>query len=196
VQGLKVDSLIQEEDAEAHARVRKTFQGFFCAENIEAVVSQLTREVARKCDALEADARAAAGGAAATDTVVLAGQLIDAVVTKVLFQSSQTLDLAPFHDALMHIASFMGNPAPLPLVRRGLHPGFFRYRRNWHGTRAQWTKLIGEVYSRPDEPQSMAFWACLRRAYPDALTNSDQWEHALAHGGVMCAAQPGSCSPV
>jgi hypothetical protein len=45
---------------------------------------------------------------------------------------------------------------------------------------------MSEVYSRPDEPESVAFWACLRRAFPDAETDSEQWERALANGAVMC----------
>jgi hypothetical protein len=186
LQGVKVDSLLQEEDAESHARVRKAFQGFFCTENIDAVILQLTHEVELRCGTLAAQANATGGGATALDAVKLASDLIDAVVTKVLFQSSQALDLASFHDALMHMAASFGNPLAIPLIRHGLHPGFFRYRANWHGTRQMWVTLMSEVYSRPDEPESVAFWACLRRAFPDAETDSEQWERALANGAVMC----------
>jgi hypothetical protein len=190
VQGIKhPGSILQEEDPEMHAHVRKALQGFFSAGNIDAVVAQLTREVAFLCDLLERDAAAeseGASGVAAANAVDLAGELIEAVVRKVLFESSQTIDLGAFHDGMMQMAACTANPVLVPLVRRSLHPGFFRFRRNWHGMRKEWTKLVREVYSRPDDPESLAFWACLRRAFPDAQTDKKQWELALANGAGMC----------
>jgi cytochrome P450 len=48
--------------------------------------------------------------------------------------------------------------------------------------------LIKEIYSRPLPEDSTAFWVCLRRAFPDALTSSKQHELAVANVGLIYSA--------
>jgi hypothetical protein len=189
VQGFKVRSIAQEEDAESHAAARRAFQEFFCEENVAALVDRLGAEVARMCGALAAQAAAAPCGLATANAASAAEEIMDAVVTNVLFESALSPNLDMLHDAMMQISSSEGNPLVTPLIRHGLHPGYLRYRRKWRGTRCMWARLLEEAYARPLAPGAKAFWACLRRAYPDAQTDSDQWEHALANAGLMCAPQ-------
>ena len=78
-------------------------------------------------------------------------------------------------------------PASIPLITHGLHPGYFRYRRNWRATRKIWTSLVAEAYARPmpDDAEVAAtgipFWACLRRAFPDAMRDKREYELCVAN---------------
>ena len=60
-----------------------------------------------------------------------------------------------------------------------------RYRRNYKRTRAIWTALVKEAYARPLPDGSQAVWACLRRAFPNALHDKQQWEGAIANTGLL-----------
>ena len=106
---------------------------------------------------------------------------------QVFFESELNLDRKPFFATLEHMGQNLANPFAVPLVTHGLHPSFFRYRRNWHATRKMWSALIEEAYARPmpDATQTSAsgspYWACLRRAFPDALTDSAQWEGCVSN---------------
>lgn len=74
-------------------------------------------------------------------------------------------------------------------MRAGLHPLYWRrYRPNFQKLHASWERIAKEAYSRPMKHDSTAFWACVRRAYPDALTDTAQWRHALASISLMYAA--------
>ena len=53
-------------------------------------------------------------------------------------------------------------------------------------------RLLAEIWDQRLEQEvpedSVAFWACLRRAYPDAATNAAQYESALANVAMVYAA--------
>lgn len=104
---------------------------------------------------------------------------------QVFFDSDAAVDLAPFQEFLVHMTHVAMNPLSMMLVPRGLHPGWFRLRRNFVGCRKIWTRLVDEAYARPMSEQDTAFWACLRRAFPDAMTDRDQYERAIANTGLM-----------
>ena len=44
------------------------------------------------------------------------------------------------------------------------------------------------MYARLLPEDSTAFWACLRRAFPDAMTDSKQYEQAVANVALVYAA--------
>ena len=48
--------------------------------------------------------------------------------------------------------------------------------------------FLEEMYSREMPEDSTAFWACLRRAFPDAMTDRAQYELAIANTGLVYAA--------
>lgn len=54
--------------------------------------------------------------------------------------------------------------------------------------RTVWEGLLRQAYSRDVPDGSTAFWACLRRAFPDAMSNSAQRESALVNAGFVFGA--------
>lgn len=73
-------------------------------------------------------------------------------------------------------------------ILRGYLPGSVRYRRNYKALRANWQALAREAYERPIKESDSAFWACLRRAFPNALNDAKEWEQVLANTAVMYGA--------
>lgn len=63
-----------------------------------------------------------------------------------------------------------------------------RYRPNIRKLRAAWARIAREAYTRPWEEDSPAFWACVRRAYPDALTDTLHWRRAMSNISLMYVA--------
>ena len=39
--------------------------------------------------------------------------------------------------------------------------------------------MVDAIYERPMEEDSAAFWACIRRAWPDAMTDNEHYEEAI-----------------
>ena len=103
------------------------------------------------------------------------------------FEVDSRHDIAPFYDTLHHMGEVALGPVLVPLITHGLHPGYLRYRRNWRATRKIWTSLIAEAYARPmpDDAEVAAtgipFWACLRRAFPDAMRDKREYEQCVAN---------------
>ena len=104
---------------------------------------------------------------------------------QVFFESDTRVDLAPVHEFLAYMTHMASSPLAMVLVPRGLHPGWFRMRRIYAGCRAIWTRLVAETYARPMTDDDTAFWACLRRAFPDAKTDGEQYELAVANAALM-----------
>jgi cytochrome P450 len=107
---------------------------------------------------------------------------------QVFFESKQSLDLGAFNDAMVHIGQLGVNPHRFFLVTHGLAPGYCRYRRNWLNIRKVWEAMLDEVYERPMSQDSKAFWACLRRAFPEAMSNKRQYEYAISNLATMYGA--------
>lgn len=83
VQGSERPSLIALDTAGEHAALRKVFNTFFSAENIEAVMSQLVQEVQDTFGPVSGAAAASGRGEVTVDVFDLADVLIDNVVRKV-----------------------------------------------------------------------------------------------------------------
>ena len=64
-------------------------------------------------------------------------------------------------------------------AKHGFGRAHRRYVRNWRELRSSWEALLTEVYERPMPEDSRAFWASIRRAYPDALSDHAQYEGQL-----------------
>ena len=107
---------------------------------------------------------------------------------QVFFESSQTLDMDSLHDAIAHMGATSLNSFHRNAVLKGYLPGSIRYRRNYKALRVNWQKLAREAYERPMSDSDGAFWACLRRAYPNALNDEREWEQVLANTGLMYGA--------
>ena len=176
---------IQMEDPEEHRDLRSVLQQFFSAENIAKVLGQLCIQVSSICDALQT--RSGDAGSLSADVVSdLAYPVINATITKVLFETEQPFDLSLLLAAFDHMGEAQANPLRLKLIRLGLLPGYLRYRRNWRNLHAAWESLLTEAYTRPLPPDSSAFWACLRRRYPAAEPGNRDWEKAISNAGFMC----------
>ena len=94
--------------------------------------------------------------------------------------------MSRYRDVMEHSASSMGNPAAFALVPLGLWSGASRYRRNYRTCRRQWETLVQHSYTRPAPAEdNTAFWACLRRAIPNALTDKSAYDRAVANTGAM-----------
>ena len=104
------------------------------------------------------------------------------------FETDAGIDLASFADGLEQAGAVAMNPVAQFNAERGVGAAHRRYKRNWHSMRAQWTKLLNQTYARPLPEGSRAFWACLRRAFPDAMTDAEERERALANTGLIYAA--------
>lgn len=86
-------------------------------------------------------------------------------------------------------AQHLFDPLANALIAWRLHPAYWaRYRPNVRKLRASWEAIAREAYERPMEEGSTAFWACVRRAYPEALTDRGQWEHAVTSISLIYAA--------
>ena len=83
MQGCKVDSILALESADEHTRLRKAFSHFFTQENVDKVLTQLTRQVADACDDVATRARKARDGVASINMVDLCHSLIDNIVQNV-----------------------------------------------------------------------------------------------------------------
>lgn len=73
-------------------------------------------------------------------------------------------------------------------AKHGLGGANRRYRRNWRDLRASWEALLADIYERPMQKDSRAFWACVRRAYPDAMADKAQYEGAISHLAIIYGA--------
>ena len=82
LQGCKADPIVALTAQEEHARLRKEFSLFFGSANMEKVLARLTREVARSCDEVTAQARAG-GGSVTVEMLEMANELIDSIVQHV-----------------------------------------------------------------------------------------------------------------
>ena len=108
---------------------------------------------------------------------------------QVFFDYREPVDLEPFKDTIVHAGQASVNPLAVLLLPRGLWPGARRYHRNYHNNRALWQKLLDHSFSRPEPAESnTAFWACIRRAYPNAMTDSEEKEGALVNIALMYGA--------
>ena len=75
------------------------------------------------------------------------------------------------------------SPLQALLVPHGLHPLYFqRFRQGWRTNYKKWCEITREIYARPMNENSTAFWACLRRAIPGAFAlQAPHRTHHLAH---------------
>ena len=107
---------------------------------------------------------------------------------QVFFEFGGDLDMSFFKDGLAQAGASIMNPT-LPLMMKGVGPGGRRWRRNVAGNRETFQKLLDDAFSRPEPAASnTAFWACVRRAFPNALTDSYEREGALINIGLMYGA--------
>lgn len=105
------------------------------------------------------------------------------------FDHHRSLDLAPLKDGLEQVSHVFSDPVGFHLLRAGLHTGVRRSRRNWRHMRETWTELVAYMYERPEPSQdNKSFWACLRRAYPDAMTDKEQYEGVVANSALIYGA--------
>ena len=110
------------------------------------------------------------------------------VCMQVFFEFGGDLDMSFFKDGLAQAGASIMNPT-LPLMMKGVGPGGRRWRRNVAGNRETFQKLLDDAFSRPEPAESnTAFWACIRRAYPNAMTDSEEKEGALVNIALMYGA--------
>jgi cytochrome P450 len=87
VQGTKTNSIVNEQDQEEHARLRKAFNGFFSTENIDSTMSQLVAQIQAACISLTRRAESGQAGdmnnIVTTDMKQLMADIIDDVVREV-----------------------------------------------------------------------------------------------------------------
>ena len=108
---------------------------------------------------------------------------------QVFFEYKTRLDMTEFHDALKHVGECAANPLAIALTPLGLYPGAGRQRRNYRAMRSLWRSLVEHAFAQPEPPETKtAFWACLRRAFPNAMTDDAEMEKALANTGLMYGA--------
>ena len=107
---------------------------------------------------------------------------------QVFFEAEARYDVAAFDDGLAHAGAAVFSPFAVPLIRLGLHPGAARHRRNYASLRRTWKSLLSEIYARPLPEDSRALWACLRRAFPDAMQHAQQYEGALINAAMIYGA--------
>jgi cytochrome P450 len=107
---------------------------------------------------------------------------------QVFFESEQSPNIAFFNDAIVQIGQTTLSPLRQFLILHGLAPGFLRYRRNWLNLRKVWQSMLQEAYERPMPQDCTAFWACLCRSFPEAMTDQRQYEYAIANLAVMYGA--------
>ena len=80
-------------------------------------------------------------------------------------------------------------PFARPLMLWGLHPLYWqRYRPNFRKLRSGFERIARHTYTRPAEEGSTAFWACVRRAFPNGLTDGAHWQRAVTSISLMYAA--------
>ena len=104
------------------------------------------------------------------------------------FETEEAYDMKAFDDGLAHAGAAVFSPFAVPLIRCGLHPGYRRYRRNYGKLRRVWESVLEDIYERPLPDDSRALWACLRRAFPDAMQDARQYEGALINAAMIYGA--------
>lgn len=88
----------------------------------------------------------------------------------------------------MQIAEIQVDPLLMWRAKHGFGHANRRYRRNWRELRAAWETLLADIYERPMQAESRALWACLRRAYPEAMSSKAQHEGAISHLALVYGA--------
>jgi cytochrome P450 len=107
---------------------------------------------------------------------------------QVFFDSEKSPDLATFNDTIVHVGQAALSPVRHFLITHGLAPSSVRYRRNWTKLRRAWQAMLQEAYERPMSEECTAFWACLRRAFPEAMSDKHQYERAISNLATMYGA--------
>eukprot|EP00892_Ulva_mutabilis_P004477 jgi/Ulvmu1/2400/UM133_0001.1 len=109
-------------------------------------------------------------------------------ILKVFLGTEQIAPLDALEDTMEQVTAVAAHPLHYQLLRRGLLPGYRRYRRNWQALHDYHCELAREAYARPMPDDCTAFWATVRRAFPAALTDAHELEHAAAHLSLYMAA--------
>lgn len=118
---------------------------------------------------------------------------------QVMFETDFDFDIAILRDAYALAGERGYSPVAKFLTRAGLDPASHRvYNPNRRALAAFWTRLLDEIYAREfpsdesacddDEASTGAFWACLRRAYPNAQSDAAQRAGALSNLCLMFSA--------
>eukprot|EP00892_Ulva_mutabilis_P010423 jgi/Ulvmu1/7753/UM039_0061.1 len=209
--GIKGMPLLSEPSQEEHTRVRTHFMHALNADTVAASMGQLSDTAQRSIAAITACAAAGAtqDSVPSTDAsdpscgvcwgdVNDQGVLVDmfllsaANIVSVVFRVSLEVDMTPpvavVANCLAHASSVAAHPLQYPLLRLGIYPGRRRMRRNFDTLYAFHTELLRRVYARPMPEGSTAMWAALRRAYPEAMSDAQQFEAAVANVVVLYVA--------
>ena len=81
------------------------------------------------------------------------------------------------------------SPVTKQLVRLGLDPKSHSvYRPNKAKLQKFWASIVREAYERDLPEDCTPFWACLRRAFPDAMSDEQQWEQAVSNACLLFSA--------
>ena len=106
---------------------------------------------------------------------------------QVFFESKLPHNAEAFHETFYHMGEVSINPLLMALIEHGLHPAFRKHRRHWRATRKIWASFVAEMFARPLPNDAelcdsgVPFWVCLRRAFPEAMTDKQAYERCLAN---------------
>eukprot|EP00892_Ulva_mutabilis_P006218 jgi/Ulvmu1/3969/UM181_0003.1 len=206
--GMKRQCIVNEQSASEHERVRSHFMRFFSAENAEKTVGQLAaavdtsiRNALLACAGKPAPPPRLGPGSSDLDMgvfredVTAEGVLVNAsmfsafnilrVVFEVLLKVDRVLPAAAMHDVLQQIEEVAAHPVQYALLRRRLYPGYRRYRRNFKTLYKFNCDIVEAMFNDSDPNDTSSLAACLRAAYPDAMTDADQMERAVANAALL-----------
>eukprot|EP00892_Ulva_mutabilis_P010420 jgi/Ulvmu1/7750/UM039_0058.1 len=209
--GMKRHPMFSIHDSMEHGRLRKHMTRCFHADTVTEAVGRLTASVdgAIASVMLCASVGGAASGQVPADgpadediglmrgDISAAGVLVDSVhfaaytilaALKVFIGVDARPPLAALHDTLDHSSATSAHPLMFPLLRLGLYPGLRRYRRNWDALYNFQCGVVREIFGKAPPEGSTTLWAALRQAFPEAMTDEEQFEDAVANVGFMYVA--------
>eukprot|EP00892_Ulva_mutabilis_P006221 jgi/Ulvmu1/3971/UM181_0005.1 len=203
--GMKRHPMFSIPDAVEHSRLRRHMTRCFNQDTVAEAVGRLTASVD---GAIASVGGAASGqlppdGPADEDIGLMRGDISDAGVLvdslhfaafnilaalKVFIGVDARPPIAALHDTLDHSSATAAHPLMFPLLRLGLYPGFRRYRRNWDALYNFHCDVVREIFGKAPPEGSTTLWAALRQAFPEAMTDEQQFEDAVANVAFMYVA--------
>eukprot|EP00892_Ulva_mutabilis_P006220 jgi/Ulvmu1/3970/UM181_0004.1 len=204
--GMKRHPVFTLQDSTEHSRLRKHMTRCFnqdtVAQMVGGVSSSVQAAISRVCDAAAGRAARAIDGlddddiGLKRDDVNADGALVDTFhfTAHNIFTALKVfigVDAKPpvvLEDTLEHASATSAHPLMFPLLRLGLYPGFRRYRRNWDALYNFHCGVVREIFGKAPPEGSTTLWAALRQAFPEAMTDEEQFEDAVANVAFMYVA--------